>query len=50
MCGGDGSLINLILLAKKASVDISSLTFCVLPYGTGNDFARVAGWGGRPHA
>lgn len=48
MAGGDGSLINLLMKAKENGVNLGTLTCCVLPYGTGNDFARVSGWGGRP--
>jgi diacylglycerol kinase (ATP) len=50
MAGGDGSLINLIMNAQNAGVDIKTLKFCVLPYGTGNDFARTTGWGGGTDA
>ena len=47
MAGGDGSLMNLLNRAKDAGCDISKLITCVLPYGTGNDLARVMNWGGK---
>jgi diacylglycerol kinase family enzyme len=46
MAGGDGSLMTLVMMAKEAGCDIGSLVCCVLPYGTGNDLARVLNWGG----
>lgn len=46
MAGGDGSLMQLVMMAKDASCNISTLVCCVLPYGTGNDLARSLNWGG----
>jgi len=48
MCGGDGSLITLLMKLQEAGVDINEFPSVVLPYGTGNDFARETGWGGDP--
>jgi hypothetical protein len=48
MAGGDGSLINLVMKAKAEGVDVGKLICCSLPYGTGNDLCRIAGWGGDP--
>jgi diacylglycerol kinase family enzyme len=47
MAGGDGSLMTLVMMAKEAGCDIATLVCCVLPYGTGNDLARVLNWGGN---
>jgi diacylglycerol kinase (ATP) len=48
MAGGDGSLMTCLVQAKEFGVDIDSLICCPLPFGTGNDFSRVCGWGGAP--
>ena len=48
MAGGDGTLMTLLMKAKENGVDVGRIVCCILPYGTGNDFARVSGWGGTP--
>jgi hypothetical protein len=50
MAGGDGSLINTLMKAKEFGVNITNLLCVSLPYGTGNDFCRVTGWGKLPDA
>jgi diacylglycerol kinase family enzyme len=40
VCGGDGSLINLLMKAQAKGLNLDITPCCVLPYGTGNDFAR----------
>lgn len=46
--GGDGSL-GIILKQLRAipliNAYMDKIYFCLLPYGTGNDTARVFGWG-----
>lgn len=48
MMGGDGSLMNWLMSVDK-SVDINSLYYVALPYGTGNDFCNVTNWGKLPN-
>lgn len=48
IAGGDGSLIGTLKAAKDHGVDIDQLPAVALPYGTGNDLARVTNWGGTP--
>jgi len=31
---------------EKAGVDFSKVPLGIIPFGTGNDFSRVLGWGG----
>jgi diacylglycerol kinase family enzyme len=48
--GGDGSLGQTIReLRKTAIIDehINKITFCLLPFGTGNDTGQVFGWGSK---
>jgi diacylglycerol kinase family enzyme len=50
--GGDGSLGQTIReLRKTAIIDehINKITFCLLPFGTGNDTGQVFGWGSNYH-
>ena len=48
IAGGDGSLVGAVTGAREAGVDTRHVPVCVLPYGTGNDLARVTNWGGQP--
>lgn len=46
--GGDGSIMWVISEAEKHGVDVlNQVLIGILPLGTGNDFSRAAGWGGR---
>lgn len=46
--GGDGTIMWADQEAVKHGIDSSrQLVYGVIPLGTGNDFARVAGWGGK---
>ena len=51
--GGDGSLATTIKFLRKsltidASLQKGRISFCMLPFGTGNDGAQVFGWGSSP--
>lgn len=46
--GGDGTIMWAISEAEKHGVDVLSQVYIgILPLGTGNDFSRAYGWGGR---
>lgn len=46
IAGGDGTVMWAICEAQAHGIDMSKLSFGVIPYGTGNDLARSLGWGG----
>jgi diacylglycerol kinase (ATP) len=48
ICGGDGTVLWVISLVGKQGIDLTKVTFCIVPIGTGNDFSRCLGWGGSP--
>lgn len=31
----------------KAEIDVAKCPIGIIPFGTGNDFSRVTGWGGN---
>ena len=48
--GGDGSLGQTIRELRKTTIideHINKITFCLLPFGTGNDTGQVFGWGSK---
>jgi diacylglycerol kinase (ATP) len=45
--GGDGTIMWVIEEMIKAGISFSKTSIGCVPFGTGNDFARVMGWGGQ---
>lgn len=45
--GGDGTVLWAVEEMLKAGIDFNNLALGVIPFGTGNDFSRVLGWGGK---
>ena len=45
--GGDGTLHYIVEEMAERKIDLGAVVFALLPFGTGNDLARVLGWGGR---
>lgn len=46
--GGDGTILWAISEAERHGVDVQSRCLIgIVPLGTGNDFSRQAGWGGK---
>ena len=43
--GGDGALTNSLRALKKENINIEKIQFVILPFGSGNDAAKVFGWG-----
>jgi len=45
VCGGDGTVMWVVEELVRAGVDVSQCPIGIIPFGTGNDFSRVLGWG-----
>eukprot|EP00915_Cephaloidophora_sp_WS-2016_P002574 GHVH01003452.1.p1 GENE.GHVH01003452.1~~GHVH01003452.1.p1 ORF type:complete len:495 (-),score=69.49 GHVH01003452.1:1271-2755(-) len=43
-CGGDGSVVWMTTEIQLHEIDDTNIFYAVIPYGTGNDFARAFGW------
>ena len=46
VCGGDGTVMWVIEEMIKNHIEVTSCPIGIVPFGTGNDFSRVLGWGG----
>jgi hypothetical protein len=46
VAGGDGSIMWAFNEIFAHGIDVEKVSVGVLPFGTGNDFSRVTGWGG----
>ena len=46
--GGDGTMMGVVRDAIAIGLNMDHIILCLLPYGTGNDFAKVFGWGSQP--
>lgn len=47
VCGGDGSVMWVVEEMIRYKIDPEKCPIGILPFGTGNDFSRVLGWGGN---
>ncbi len=45
--GGDGSIMWAVQEMISAHIDFQKCVIGTIPFGTGNDFSRVLGWGGN---
>ena len=45
LCVGDGSIMSTIEEFLNYDINIDDCIFCVIPFGTGNDFSNSLGWG-----
>ncbi|KAI8364352.1 ATP-NAD kinase-like domain-containing protein [Radiomyces spectabilis] len=49
--GGDGTVMSVFEMLVAHRVDMNCLFFSCIPFGTGNDFSQVLGWGRTiPHS
>lgn len=44
--GGDGTVMWVVEEMKKHKISFPKCPLGTIPFGTGNDFSRVIGWGG----
>jgi diacylglycerol kinase (ATP) len=44
--GGDGTVMWVVDELQGTGVDLTNCPIGIVPFGTGNDFSRVTGWGG----
>lgn len=45
ICGGDGTVMWVVTEMSNFNIDHAQVPIAIIPLGTGNDFARVLGWG-----
>ena len=45
ICGGDGTVMWVVTEMSNFNIDHLKVPITVIPLGTGNDLARVLGWG-----
>ncbi|KAI9311921.1 ATP-NAD kinase-like domain-containing protein [Dichotomocladium elegans] len=43
--GGDGTVMSVVELVDEYDIDFDLVYFSCIPFGTGNDFSQVLGWG-----
>ncbi|KAI8372279.1 ATP-NAD kinase-like domain-containing protein [Choanephora cucurbitarum] len=43
--GGDGTVMSVFEMLVHHQIDLDNLFFSCIPFGTGNDFSQVLGWG-----
>jgi diacylglycerol kinase (ATP) len=46
--GGDGTVVWAMSESVQYGIDIEKMAFGTIPFGTGNDFSKVYGWGSDP--
>lgn len=47
VCGGDGTVLWVVKEIVEYGIPIHNVPIGVIPIGTGNDFSREMGWGGK---
>lgn len=47
VCGGDGTVLWVVKEMAEIGIDIHKVPVGIIPIGTGNDFSRAMGWGGK---
>ncbi|KAI7874101.1 hypothetical protein K492DRAFT_154264 [Lichtheimia hyalospora FSU 10163] len=43
--GGDGTVMSVVNMLEEYGIDLDLVFFSCIPFGTGNDFSQVLGWG-----